>query len=61
LKSNGGKASPCFRPFWIGKLSDECLAIRFYYEFRALARYLKKIRVQCKVQQLRAEYKKTYD
>jgi hypothetical protein len=25
LKSSGDKASPCFRPFWIGKLSDKCL------------------------------------
>jgi hypothetical protein len=25
LKSSGDKASPCFRPFWIGKLSDRCL------------------------------------
>jgi hypothetical protein len=23
LKSSGDKASPCFRPFWIGKLSDQ--------------------------------------
>jgi hypothetical protein len=23
LKGNGDKAAPCFRPFWIGKLSDE--------------------------------------
>jgi hypothetical protein len=28
LKSSGDKASPCFRPFWIGKLSDRCLPIR---------------------------------
>jgi hypothetical protein len=27
LKSNGDKASPCFRPFWTGKLSDKCLSI----------------------------------
>jgi hypothetical protein len=26
LKGNGGKASH-FRPFWIGKPSDKCLAI----------------------------------
>jgi hypothetical protein len=25
LKSNGDRASPCFRPFWIGYLSDKCL------------------------------------
>jgi hypothetical protein len=28
LKSSGDRASPCFRPFWIGKLSDKCLPIR---------------------------------
>jgi hypothetical protein len=28
LKSSGDKASPCFRPFWIGKLSDKCIPIR---------------------------------
>jgi hypothetical protein len=27
LNSSGDKASPCFRPFWIGKLSDKCLPI----------------------------------
>jgi hypothetical protein len=27
LKSSGDRASPCFRPFWIGKLSDKCLPI----------------------------------
>jgi hypothetical protein len=27
LKSSGDKASPCFRPFWIGKLSDKCSPI----------------------------------
>jgi hypothetical protein len=27
LKSSGDKAFPCFRPFWIGKLSDKCLVI----------------------------------
>jgi hypothetical protein len=26
LKSSGDKASPCFRPFWTGKLSDKCSA-----------------------------------
>jgi hypothetical protein len=26
-KSSGDKASPCFRPFWKGKLSDKCLPI----------------------------------
>jgi hypothetical protein len=25
LKSSGDRASPCFRPFWIRKLSDKCL------------------------------------
>jgi hypothetical protein len=24
LKSSGDKASPCFRPFWLGKLSVKC-------------------------------------
>jgi hypothetical protein len=28
LKSSGDKASPCFRPFWIGKLSAKCLPIQ---------------------------------
>jgi hypothetical protein len=28
LKSSGNKASPYFRPFWIGKLSYKCLPIR---------------------------------
>jgi hypothetical protein len=28
LKSCGGKVYPCFRPFWIGKLSDKYLPIR---------------------------------
>jgi hypothetical protein len=28
LKSNDDGASPCFRPFWIGKLTDKCLLIR---------------------------------
>jgi hypothetical protein len=27
LKSCGDKASPSFKPFWIGKLSDKCLPI----------------------------------
>jgi hypothetical protein len=27
LKSSGDKASPYFRPFWIGKLSDKTLPI----------------------------------
>jgi hypothetical protein len=26
-KSSGDRASPCSRPFWIGKLSDRCLHI----------------------------------
>jgi hypothetical protein len=30
LKSSGNKASPCFRPFWIGKLSDKCLPIQTF-------------------------------
>jgi hypothetical protein len=28
LKSNGGKASPCFRAFWIGNVPDKFLPIR---------------------------------
>jgi hypothetical protein len=31
LKSSGGRASPCFIPFWIGKLSEKCLPIRNFY------------------------------
>jgi hypothetical protein len=27
MKSSGDKASPSFRPFWIGKISDKCLPI----------------------------------
>jgi hypothetical protein len=27
LKSSGDRASPYFRPFWIGKLSEKCLPI----------------------------------
>jgi hypothetical protein len=27
LKSSGDGASPCFRPFWIGKLSDNSVDI----------------------------------
>jgi hypothetical protein len=28
LKSNGDRASPCFRPFLIGNSPDKCLPIR---------------------------------
>jgi hypothetical protein len=28
LKSNGDKVPTCFKPFWIGKLSDKYLPIR---------------------------------
>jgi hypothetical protein len=28
LKSGGDKTSPCFRPFWIGKLSEKYLPVR---------------------------------
>jgi hypothetical protein len=28
LKSSSNKGSPCFRPFWIRKLSDKCLPIQ---------------------------------
>jgi hypothetical protein len=36
LKRIGDKASPSFRPFWIGKLSDKCLPIRtlLYVSFK---------------------------
>jgi hypothetical protein len=27
LKSSGDRASPCYRPFWIGKLSHKCLSM----------------------------------
>jgi hypothetical protein len=35
LESSGDKASACFRPFWIGKLSDKCLPVwsLFYGSF----------------------------
>jgi hypothetical protein len=29
LKSNGVKASPCFRPFRVGNVSDRCLPVSF--------------------------------
>jgi hypothetical protein len=29
LKSIGDRASPCFRPFWIGKLSDKCMDLLY--------------------------------
>jgi hypothetical protein len=32
LKSNGDRASPCFRPFWIGDVSDKYLH-RLCYKF----------------------------
>jgi hypothetical protein len=28
LKSSGDRVSPCFRPFWTGKLSDKSLPIQ---------------------------------
>jgi hypothetical protein len=31
LKSNGDKASPCFRPVWIGKLSNVYLYGLYFY------------------------------
>jgi hypothetical protein len=36
LKTSGNRAAPCFRPFWIGKLSDKCLPIRtlLYVSFK---------------------------
>jgi hypothetical protein len=38
LKSSGDKASPCFKPFWIGKLSDQYLPIRtlLYVSFKQI-------------------------
>jgi hypothetical protein len=33
LKSNGDKKSPCFRSFWIGKLSEKWLSIWTYRMF----------------------------
>jgi hypothetical protein len=27
LKSNGDKASPCFKPFWIGNVPDKSIHI----------------------------------
>jgi hypothetical protein len=27
LKNNSDTASPCFKPFWVGKLSEKCLPI----------------------------------
>jgi hypothetical protein len=36
LKRSGDRASPCFRPFWIRKLSDKCLHIQtlLYVSFK---------------------------
>jgi hypothetical protein len=36
LKSSSEKASHCFRPFWIRKLSDKCLPIQtlLYISFK---------------------------
>jgi hypothetical protein len=35
VKRNGVKASPSFRPFLIGKLSDKCYLFGLYYTFRS--------------------------
>jgi hypothetical protein len=32
LKSSGDKASPCFKPLWIGKLSDKYLLMQTFAE-----------------------------
>jgi hypothetical protein len=29
LKGFGDEACPCFRQFWIGKVSDKCLSVGF--------------------------------
>jgi hypothetical protein len=29
LKSSGDKAPPCFRPFWIGKLSEPVIILKW--------------------------------
>jgi hypothetical protein len=36
LKSGGDRATPCFGPFWIEKLSDKCLHIQtlLYISFK---------------------------
>jgi hypothetical protein len=36
MKSCGDKASPCFTPFWIGKLSDKGLPIRTLQTLRTV-------------------------
>jgi hypothetical protein len=33
LKSNGNKASPCFKPYLIGNMSDKCLPTRTLLKF----------------------------
>jgi hypothetical protein len=33
LKSSGDRESPCFRPFWIGKLLDKFYPCGFYCTF----------------------------
>jgi hypothetical protein len=36
MKISGDRTSPCFRPFWIGKLSGKCSPIRtlLYVSFK---------------------------
>jgi hypothetical protein len=36
VKCSGAKASPCFKPFWTGKLKEKCLPIWFvlYVSFK---------------------------
>jgi hypothetical protein len=36
LKSSGDKASPCFKPFWAGELSDKYLPTRTSIYFQDL-------------------------
>jgi hypothetical protein len=31
LKSDGDKASPCFRPFWVGNVSDRCSSLNEFH------------------------------
>jgi hypothetical protein len=33
LRSSGERASPCFKPFWIRKLSDKCIYMEFTIHF----------------------------
>ena len=47
LKSNGDKTSPCFKPFFIGNMSDKCLSSQtlLYVSFRHIFINLNTLRI----------------